>query len=671
MAEVSLGVEIGGTFTDLVAYGPTGLQTVKVPSTPHAPEQGATMAVQAAFPDLAAVATVVHGSTIATNAVLERRGDRVGLLVTAGFGDLLELQRQDRTDTTVLKYRKPQALVPRDDVFEVSERIAADGTVVQELDNTTVEAAFDALAAAGIETVAVCLLHAFRNPAHELAIADLAAQRYPDLIVVLSHQVSPEPREYERASTTVLDGYVRRAVDGYLGRLEQALAGNGFSGDVHVMQSNGGAMPGELVRRNAIRMLLSGPAGGISAALAVGRELGLADLLTFDMGGTSSDICLIRGGRAEIRHDSAIDHLPIRVPMLDIVTVGSGGGSIATVDHGGMLHVGPRSAGSTPGPACYGRGGPQATITDANVVVGLIRPERFLGGGMQLDVEAAEHACAEVGAKLGTDAVGGAAAILRVAGTDIAGALRLASTERGVDPSDFWLLTYGGAGAQHAVPLAEELGLKGVVVPVVPGLFSAYGLLIADLSRDWSAPVLAALDTVDRESLTRITEDLRSQAESEFARAGVDLAALQFTRTLSLRYVGQAFDLEIEADGGLLPDLAVVRKAFDDEHRLRYGHASEEAAVEIVTLRLTATLPRGSRPAALAESDTPIAARVLLDRPHLDAAGPVAFYDRRAATEPVAGPAVIEEHSSTTWIPRGWTASPTDGGHLLITRSAS
>ncbi|MGW3472351.1 hydantoinase/oxoprolinase family protein [Saccharopolyspora sp. NPDC000995] len=328
------------------------------------------------------------------------------------------------------------------------ERMAADGRVIQEIDRASAEAALDALAATGIDTVAVCLLHSYRNPAHELAVAELAAQRHPGLIVVLSHQVSPEPREYERASTTVLDAYIRPAVDGYLGRLGHTLATGGFSGDLHVMQSNGWAMPADIVRRNAIRMLLSGPAGGISAALAVGRELGLPDLLTFDMGGTSSDICLIQGGRAEIRHDSAIDHLPIRVPMLDIVTVGSGGGSIAAVDHGGMLHVGPRSAGSEPGPACYGRGGTQATITDANVVVGLIRPERFLGGGMRLDIDAAERACTEAGARLGTDAAGGAAAILRVAGTDIAAALRLTSTERGVDPDDFWLLTYGGAGAR-------------------------------------------------------------------------------------------------------------------------------------------------------------------------------------------------------------------------------
>lgn len=651
---------------------PDGLRTVKVPSTPSAPALGASAAARAACSDFDAIDTLVHGSTVATNAVLERRGHRVGLLVTAGFGDLLDLQRQDRTDTTKLKYVKPTAIVPRADVIEIPERICAGGGVVTPLDRAAVERALDEFISKGIGSIAVCLLHSYRNPDHELAVAALAAERHPNLSVTLSHHVSPEPREYERASTTVLDAYVRPAVDRYLDQLETNLSEGGFAGDLHIMQSNGDAIPADLVRRTAIRMLLSGPAGGISAALYVGRELGINDLLTFDMGGTSSDICLIQGGRAEIRHDSAIDHLPIRVPMLDILTVGSGGGSIASVDRGGMLHVGPRSAGAEPGPACYGRGGTHATITDANVVIGLVRPERFLGGGMPLNVEAAHEACARLGGALGEDAAGCAAAILRVASTNIAAALRLASVERGMEPSDFWLITYGGAGGQHAVPLADELGLKGVVVPAVPGLFSAYGLLIANLGRDWATPLLVRLDKADRSVLAAESDDLREKALREFASAGIEASRLEFTRSLSLRYTGQAFDLEIPVAASGTIDLDAARKTFDTEHRRRYGHASEDSPVELVSLRLRAVLPRETSATGLVEVDDaelPITER--LARPHLDPQSPVLFIDRRVVDGPLEGPVVIEEHSSTTWIPSGWTAGPTGSGHLLVTRSNS
>ncbi len=660
-----IGVEIGGTFTDLVLMDGDGeLRTVKVPSTPEAPEVGALTAIGQAAATLDRVKTIVHGSTIATNGVLERKGARVGLLVTRGFGDLLDLQRQDRTEVYDLKYRKPRALVARTDVREIDERIRATGEVMKAPDRGQVRAAVAELLGTGVTSLAVCLLHSYRFPEHERFVFDVVSAEWPELPITLSHEIAPEYREYERASTTVLSSYVMPIMDAYLARFEGGIRERSFRGDLHVMQSNGGSLPAGLIRRHAVRTLLSGPAGGVTAAKAVAAELGLSDVITFDMGGTSTDVCLIHRGKAEITSEAEVDDLPIRVPMLDIISVGAGGGSIARVDAGGLLRVGPESAGATPGPVCYGKGGVEPTVTDANLVLGLIRPEHFLGGRMVLDLAAAEQACAGLGHRLGLDAHGTARAIVQVVNAAMQGALRLVSTERGVDPRGFWLLCYGGAGGQHAAALAEELGLKGVIVPRFPGLFSAYGLLIADLQRDWSAPFPQSLAGYDAAALRRALDGLKRAAAAEFESVGQPIERIRYTVVLDMRYPGQAFEIEVPIEEGMTGKPAEIVDRFQSLHRQRYGHAAEHITPEIVTVRVTAAISQDAP-----RSATRGAAGRPGSSPRSEAgAGPAVFVDRGSMRdgERVVGPAVIEEETSTIWVPPGWSAGTDPHGHLRL-----
>lgn len=664
---MQIGVEIGGTFTDLVCLVDGRLTIVKVMSTPRRPEQAATSALRQAAGCHLDAATVVHGSTVATNAVLERKGTRVALAVTRGFGDLMRLQRQDRANPYVLKYLTPAPVVGDRDVYELDERTTADGGVLRPLSISDVEAMLADLEAEGIRSLAVCFLHSYRNPEHERAVRRFAARLYPKLLVTLSHEITPEYREYERASTTVLSSYVRPVIDDYLGRFEATLESRAFEGDLHVMQSNGGALPAPLIRRHAVRTLLSGPAGGITAAKFVAGQLGLPNLLTFDMGGTSTDVCLITDGRAEIRSDTEIGGLPIRVPMLDIVTVGAGGGSIASVDRGGKLRVGPQSAGAVPGPACYGAGGELATITDANVVAGVIRPDASLAAAIAVRRDLAEAACARLGERLGTTAAGAAAAILEVANATMRGALRLISTQRGVDPAGYWLLSYGGAGGQHAVPLAENLGLKGVIVPRLPGLFSAFGLLIADVERDWSASLITEWPLLTADALNKTILDMCAQARSEFAGAGLPGDEMGYQAVLAMRYRGQAFEVDVPlGDWGGPIDLTAVAEAFHATHERRYGHAARSAPVELVTVRVKATLPRRlTLPPPDRSASRNAGAGGMPGR----ALPGTAYVHRDDITDAVAGPVVIEEATSTTWVPAGWTARVEEHGHLMITRS--
>jgi N-methylhydantoinase A len=663
-----IGVEIGGTFTDLVMVDPKGnLSTVKVPSTPAAPDQGAMVALRRATGDLEGIVTIVHGSTIATNGVLERKGAPVGLLVTRGFGDILELQRQDRWDVYQLKYRKPTPLVPRAHVREIGERLLADGRTLIEPSQDEVRRAVEELRGAGVLSLAVCFLHAYRYPEHERLVGRWIADEWPDLPVTLSHEITPEYREYERASTAVMSGYVRPIIDEYLGRLEGALSEAGFRGQLHIMQSNGGVLPASLIRRHAIRTLLSGPAGGVTAARAVAAQLGIADLITFDMGGTSTDVCLIKDGKAEVTSESDVDRLPIRVPMFDIVTVGAGGGSIATVDSGGMLRVGPQSAGADPGPACYGRGGKAPTVTDANLLLGLIRPDHFLGGRMTLDVSAAEAVCGHLGRQLGTDAIGAAGAIVGVANAGMLGALRLVSTERGVNPRGYWLLCYGGAGGQHAAALAAELDLRGVIVPRHPGVFSAYGLLIADLRRDWSAPLGEPVGESLVPKLLASVTSLEQSARTEFREAALDIGRIGFEVSLDMRYPGQAFELEIPVTGKELRSPANLAAKFHRIHRQRYGHAADHECPEVVTTRVTAVISQRPPDSVFhpPEEEASGEERVI----DVDGtARSVHFYERHqiGRAQVITGPAVIEEEASTVWLPPKWVASLDLFGHLHL-----
>lgn len=647
------GIEIGGTFTDLIWLRADGsLGFAKVPSTPVAPERAALAALAQAGVDPATLPDLIHGSTVATNAVLTRSGAATAFITTRGFRDVLELQRHDRWGNIYeVMYRKPQPLVPRDRAFEVTERLNVDGAVLTPLDRASVEEALRGALAAGAVSVAVSLLHAWRNPAHERELTAIAADIAPGLPVTLSSDVLPEFREYERASTAVMSAYVRPVMEHYLGELLGQLRARGFDGSLSVMQSNGGVLPADAAGRQAVRTLLSGPAAGVIGAATLARHSGLRDVITIDMGGTSTDVALLRDGHPSLTSESKIDELPLRVPMIDISTVGAGGGSIARVDSGGLLDVGPQSAGAEPGPACYARGGVEPTVTDANVTLGLLRPAHFLGGTMPLDLTRARAAVASLG--LADDPRDAAAQITRVVNANMTQAIRLVSTERGIDPAGYTLVPYGGAGPLHACQLAESLGVRRVLVPPFPGLLSAYGLLIANLVIDAAQTAIATRPGVG-ELRTRFAE-LDARLQAQIALQGLPHDGWTVEATLDMRYRGQAYELAVPVTLPD-PDPSTLTGAFHALHAARYGNARPHDPAQAVTYRLRASHPvpglRVPPPPAVGEPVVEHAEATIGA-----ATSRIPFYAR--ASLPVGwattGPCVIEEPTATTFVPPGWS----------------
>ncbi|WP_421996523.1 hydantoinase/oxoprolinase family protein [Reyranella sp.] len=667
-----VGVEVGGTFTDLVAVEGGRVVVTKVPSTPRSPDVGAFAALTASGVDLAAIEDLGHGSTVATNAVLERKGAAVAFVATAGFRDLLFMQRHDRRNIYDLFYAKPAPPVRRRDCFEVSERLAADGTVETPLDEAAVAAALiPALRAGGYRAVAICLLNAYANPAHEQRLSALVTAALPDVLVTASHQVAREFREFERASTTLLSAYVQPVIDGYLHRFEDKLAGAGFTGRFTVMQSNGGRLPAEAMRQSAITALYSGPAAGVVGATRQAARSGFRDLITFDMGGTSTDVCLVQDGRPSLASESEIDGLPIRTPVLDIVSVGAGGGSLAWVDDGGMLRVGPQSAGADPGPACYGKGGTEPATTDAHIVIGTIRPGAFLGGRMELDGAAARRAFEPLAGRFGLSVEQAASSALQLADANIVRAIQLVSTERGRDPRDYALVPFGGAGPLHAARIAEELGIATIVVPPNAGVISAYGLVASDYTKFDAVTRKMKLDEAAASEAGRLFGEMRARLAAQFADMKLP-GALVYTHTLDMRFVGQAFEVgvEVPADRVDALDATSLAALFADAHHRTFMHgATLDRPVEIVTLRVGATLPIGTPPrldrerlaAGPAEST-----RVFHGEDWIDCARHTA--EALSAGQAVAGPAVIEGYTATTWVPPGWTATLDEADNLILRR---
>ncbi|HEY7296037.1 MAG TPA: hydantoinase/oxoprolinase family protein, partial [Dehalococcoidia bacterium] len=484
--EAVLGVDVGGTFTDFYLWHKGELRVFKRPSTPDDPARAVLAGLDEA--DLVS-AELVHGSTVATNALLERRGARTALVTTAGFRDAIVIGRQARAQMYALEPTRPEPLVPAERRFEAAERVAADGSVLLPLTESEAERVADEVAHSGAESVAICLLFSFLHPDHELRLAEALRRR--GLLVSASVEVLPEYREYERMSTTAVNAYLAPVVSRYLARLQRDLAGRGVS-QLRVMQSDGGSLAGEMAGRLAVRTVLSGPAGGVAGAFAAGQTAGAGHLITFDMGGTSTDVALCPG-HILYRTDLSIDGLAVRTPSVDVHTVGAGGGSIARLDAGGALRVGPESAGADPGPACYGRGD-QPTVTDAQLVLGRLRPDRFLDGRMRLEPEAARRALAALDGRRGRMIEAIAADIVRVANANMERAIRVISVERGYDPRDFALLAFGGAGPLHACDLAEALRIPRVIVPPHPGVLSAFGMVVADVTRDYVSAVLRRID---------------------------------------------------------------------------------------------------------------------------------------------------------------------------------
>ena len=554
------------------------------------------------------------------------------------------------------------------------ERLRADGSVDTPLDEANVRnALIPALKAGGYRAVAICLLNAYANPAHEQRLAALIAEALPGVLVTSSHQVAREFREFERASTTLLSAYVQPVIDGYLHRFESKLAESGFTGRFTVMQSNGGRLPAEAMRQSAITALYSGPAAGVVGAMRQAARSGFRDLITFDMGGTSTDVCLVQDGRPSLASESEIDGLPIRTPVLDIVSVGAGGGSIAWVDDGGMLRVGPQSAGADPGPACYGKGGSEPATTDAHIVIGTIRPGAFLGGahearrrGGQARLRAARRAL-----RLGIEQA--AASALQLADANIVRAIQLVSTERGRDPRDYALVPFGGAGPLHAARIAEELGISTIVVPPNAGVISAYGLVASDYTKFDAVTRKMKLDEAAAKEAGQIFAEMRARLAAQFTDMKLP-GELVYTHTLDMRFVGQAFEVgvEIPADRLASLDAAYLAELFADAHHRTFMHgATLDRPVEIVTLRVGATLPIGAAPKLDREilaARAPERTKIFHGEAWIDCARFAA--EALKAGQKIEGPAVIEGYTATTWVPPGWTAALDPADNLTLRRSS-
>src|SRR5438128_2832685 len=585
-----VGIDVGGTFTDLTAVDEaTGRAIVtKVPSEPRNEAAAVLAGLRALGIAGRDVRRLVHGTTVGTNAVLERHGARVAILTTAGFRDLIEIGRTKRNIPALFvpTFVRPKPMVERKHRFEVVERLAADGAVLVPLDPASVERALDAAVAAGAEALAVCFLHAYLNPAHERAVADAAKGRYPSLPVSSSVDVVAEYREFERFSTTVLNAYLQPLMDGYLSGLEERLRATGYAHGVLTVASSGGMMTTETARRLPIKTIFSGPAGGVSQACFVGATLGIRDLITYDMGGTSTDVCLVRDLSPLTTSDAMVGAFPVKVPQIDMHTVGAGGGSLAWLDLDGSLQVGPLSAGAMPGPAAYGLGGTEPTVTDANVVLGRIGTTRRLGGSIALDATRARTAVADLarrmGGRLGVEAL--AEGIVRIAVARMTSAIREISIQRGHDPRDFTLVAFGGAGPMHALALAEEIGIPRVLVPRHPGNFSALGLLASDIKHDDVRTRVGPLR--ERAAvLAALFEDMAGAARQQLETEGFAPEQLRLRRSLDLRYRGQAFELGVAVDGD---GLDAVGATFHERHRAAYGHADPSATLELVNARLSA-----------------------------------------------------------------------------------
>jgi N-methylhydantoinase A len=689
---VRIAIDIGGTFTDatLIDEETGRVSIAKVSTTPSDPSEGFMNAVDRALSEggvgASQVGSVVHATTVATNAIIEGKIARGGFVTTGGFRDLLEIARQVRPTLYDPQFEKTKPLIPRDRAVEVIERLDAKGGVLIPLDESSVRAAAAILRREGVESVAVCLLHSYVNPAHELRVGEILAEELPGIPVSLSAEVAPEFREYLRASTTVINAAIRPVVERYLERLEKRLVEVGIDAKLLVMQSSGGVFGSEAAARKPVFMVESGPAAGVIASAALGETLGMADILSFDMGGTTAKVGLIQGGKPSVTKDyqvgghasagiggMSLAGYPVRTPVVDLVEIGAGGGSIAWVDSGGLLRVGSQSAGADPGPVCYRRGGVEPTVTDANVVLGRLNPSYFLGGELGLDVDGARRAIEERCARpLGLSVVEAANGIVEIANAAMVNALHLISVQRGYDPRDFILVAFGGAGPVHANALARDAEMPTLLIPRSPGIFSATGLLATDLKRDLSATVMRRLTDLDPAEVEGTFTGLERSGAAELEAEGLPPGAIDSVRQIDMRYVGQSYELTIETAGRF--DTAAVdslSERFHDEHDRMYGFSAPAEPTECVSLRVT-TVGRIAKPAQRLLDPADGAPEPRERRPvYFAEAGDYVdspVYDRYAFTggQIFSGPAVIEEFDSTTIVHPSYNVEVDTYGNLII-----
>ncbi|MEU0467162.1 hydantoinase/oxoprolinase family protein [Amycolatopsis sp. NPDC006131] len=674
-----IGVDTGGTFTDVCALDEqTGrLYVRKVSSTPDDPGRAIVTGVSQLLDeiggrDLGDVGYFAHGTTVGTNALLTERGARTGLLTTAGFRDLLELGRGRRPSLYDLQADKPAALVPRDLRLEVDERVRHDGRVERPLDEEQVRALARELREQNVEAVAVCFLYSFVDPGHERTAERILAEELPGVHVSVSSAVLPEFREYERLSTVVVNAYLGPVVARYLAKLRTRLGELGLRATPHVTQSNGGIIPFETAERMPSRMVLSGPSTGVVGAAEIARAAGYPDIITFDVGGTSSDVSLVQDGVPKSSSGTEIDGRPVRAPMLDIHTVGAGGGSIAWIDAGGALKVGPGSAGADPGPACYGRG-TEPTVTDANVVLRVLNPEYLLDGQMKIDAGAARAAVSTVAGPLGMDVLDAAQGIVRVITANMARAIRVISVQRGYDPRDYVLVPFGGAGPLHAVRLARELGMRTVLVPETPGAQCAAGLLMTDIRADF---LRTRISPPDETTVAGVFAELEAEATAWLAEENVPAERRRVERFAEMRYAGQNHELPVPVPEGVITadTVAQLTKRFAAEHERMYGYSSAEDAVQVVTFRLRA-IGEVSRAelhrAPLGDADASVAIRATREvyLPESGGFTECPVYDRRLL-EPghrIDGPAVVEQMDTTTLLLPGDVAVVDELRNLVVT----
>ncbi len=672
-----VSVDVGGTFTDVIVLDEASgsIQLEKVATTPTNPAQGVLDGFEKVGAQTAAIEYFVHGTTLGINAMLTRSGAKVAFVTTKGFRDIYYLGRTDRDPMYDFKFKKPQSLVPRYLSYEVEERLNYKGEVLTAFNRAQAAEVARAIQADGVESVAVCFLHSYANPAHEDAMAAVFAEVAPGISVTVSNQLSRVYREYERSSTTVIDAYIKPLTRSYLTRLNDELVAGGFRGNFLMTRSGGGAMTLTTAKEEPAHLVLSGPAGGVIGGAFLGNLIGQKNMITFDMGGTSLDASLIAAGVPTVENEQVFQSLPISIPTIDIHTIGSGGGSIAWVDEGGHLQVGPKSAGADPGPACYSKGGENATFTDAALLIGYLDSENFLGGEIDIDRSLAEEAVGKMAAKLGMNLLDVAAGIVSISEAKMAGAVRVISVERGYHPKDFALCAFGGGGAFVAANISRELGIPKAIIPPGPGNFSALGMLMVDVVHDYARTHITGLAEMDPVPVNAVFADLANLGRAALASDGFDDERQQFFPSAEMRYRGQEHTVNIPLPSMNLSseDIPEITRRFNDAHEQQYGHSMLEDPIEIVTLRLRAVglLPRpelakvpagsgdiqaarkGSRPVYLRERQGSLEYQV---------------YDREklGAGDQISGPAIIEEASSTTMVHSGDHLTVGEYGELQI-----
>ena len=667
-----VGVDIGGTFTDAIAISDTGeISTAKALTTSGRLADGVLSAIEALNIDVSGIDYFVHGTTAGLNAFLEKRGARVALITTRGFRDVYEIGRANRPDMYNLKYKSPRPLIERRDRFEVTERLTSDGTIHTPVDMNEIKELVPHLKA-NYDAVAIVLLHSYKNPIHEQEIAKYLTSALPNLSIVTSSVVAPEWREYERTSTTAISAYIAPIINEYLHELGTRLKEVGLAPELKVMQSNGGVMSAITARSKPVQTLLSGPVGGTIAGVEIGKMLEHNKLICVDMGGTSFDVSLVVNKKADIEAQAEMEGHPLLSPSVSMHTIGAGGGSIAYVS-AGALRVGPRSAGAFPGPACYDRGGTEPTVTDANLLLGRLPHESKLAGNMNLNLEFAKSAINSVGTKLNLTTEETAAGIIAIINAAMANAIREITVSRGIDPREYSLVAYGGAGPLHAVAIAAELELGSVIVPANPGVLSAWGMLQADSRHDLVMNFYSKLKSIDKVKFEEGVKKLEAEAKQILTQEGITSKEMVIQPAADLRYVGQEYTVTVEWDPTLAIDgvLSSLTELFESQHLVRYGHNNPGEDIELVNIRLSGIgLARKSK---ISDSGSPISSvtsgtqKTFFDGSWHEAT--IYWRDSLEIGSKTVGPATILENDCTTTIPPGWHAKMVSGRHLILERN--